>query len=123
MIDTNLHKPTSVIHREVFVFSVIPVIQADLNEFMRTQNCRNIHKSPEAPGGVPEMLFNLPAIVSFPKKGTNISKRDKKDDKEIYEPPMCYTKNNKLRIPSDPDECLSFYINILECLEKDNFPV
>ena len=82
MIDTSLHKPTSVIHREVFVFSVIPVIQADLNEFMRTQNCRNIHKSPEAPGGVPEMLFNLPAIVSFPKKGTNISKEIKRMTKK-----------------------------------------
>ena len=36
MIGTNLHKPTSVIHREVFVFNVIHVIQADLNELMRT---------------------------------------------------------------------------------------
>ena len=39
MIDTNLHKPSSAIHREVFVFSVIPVIQAELNEFMRPWNC------------------------------------------------------------------------------------
>ena len=83
------------------------------------------------------MLFNLPAIVAFPKKGTNISKRDKQDDeetvvivqystyfdKEIHEPLICYTKNNKLRIPSDPDEGLSFCINILECLERDDFPV
>ena len=36
MISTNLHKPSSAIHREVFVFSFIPVIQAELNEFMRT---------------------------------------------------------------------------------------
>ena len=59
MIGTNLHKPSSAIHREVFVFRVIPVFQADLNEFMRTWNCQNIRKSAEAPGGVPEMLFNL----------------------------------------------------------------
>ena len=75
--------------------------------------------------------------LSLHFQGTNISKRDKQDDeetvvvaqystyfdKEIHEPPICYTKNNKLRIPSDPDEGLSFYINILECLEKDYFPV
>ena len=49
MIGTNLHKLSSAIHREVFVFSVIPVIQAELNEFMRTWNCRNIRKSAEVP--------------------------------------------------------------------------
>ena len=76
MISTNLHKPSSAIHREVFVFSSIPVIQTELSEFMRTRNCRNIRKSAEAPGGVPEMLFNVPAIVGFPKKGTNVSERD-----------------------------------------------
>ena len=106
MISTNLHKSSSAIHREVFVFSFIPVIQADLNKFMITLNCRNIRKLAEAPGGVLEMLFNVPAYF----------------DKEIYERPICYTKIIKLTIPRDPDEGLSFYINILECLEKDDFP-
>ena len=127
MISTNLHKTSSAIHREVFVFSVIPVIQADLNEFMRTWNCQNIRKSAEAPGGVPELLFNLPAVVGFPKKCTNAIERDIQVDeetvviaqysiyfdKEVYELPICYTKNNKLGIPRDPDEGLSFCINIL----------
>ena len=127
MISTNLHKTSSTIHREVFVFSVIPVIQAALNEFMRMWNCQNIRKSAEAPRGVPELLFNLPAIVGFPKKGTNVIERDMQVDeetvviaqysayfdKEIYELPICYTKNNKLGIPRDPDEGFSFCINIL----------
>ena len=43
---------------------------------MRTWNCRNIRKSEEAPEGVPEMFFNLPAIVGFPKKDDNVSERD-----------------------------------------------
>ena len=30
MISTNLHKPSLAVHREVFVFSFIPVIQAEL---------------------------------------------------------------------------------------------
>ena len=45
-------------------------------------------------------------------------------DEKIYELPICYTKNNKLGIPRVPDEGLSLYINnILECLEKSDFPV
>ena len=49
---------------------------------MRTWNCRNIRKSAEAPGRVTEILFNLPAIVGFPKKGTNVSERDIQVDQE-----------------------------------------
>ena len=44
-------------------------------------------------------------------------------DKKIYELPICYTKNNKLGIPRGPGKGLSLYINILECLEEDEFPV
>ena len=54
------------------------------------------------------MLFNLPVVVGFPKKGTNVSERDIEVDeetviiaqyftyfdKEIFERPLCYTKNN-----------------------------
>ena len=137
MINADLHKPSSAIHREVLVSSFIPVIQAELNEFMRTWNCRNIRKSAEAPGGVPEILFNVPAIVGFPKKGTNVSERDIQIaeetlgiaqyptyfNKDIYELIICYTRINKLTIPRDSEKSLSFYINILECFEKDGFPV
>ena len=73
MINANLDKPSSAIYREVLVVCFIPVIQTELNEFMRTWNCRNIRKSEEAPGGV---LFNVPAIVGFPKKGANLSEKD-----------------------------------------------
>ena len=83
------------------------------------------------------MLFNVPAIVGFSKERTNVTERNIQIaeetvgiaqystyfDKEIYELPICYTKITKLTIPRDPDECLSFYINVLECLEKDEFPV
>ena len=36
IINTNLHKPSSAVHRDVLVFSFIPVIQTELNIFMRT---------------------------------------------------------------------------------------
>ena len=81
----------------------------------------------EARGGVPEMLFHVPAIVGFPKKCTNVSERDIQIaeetlgitqypiyfDKDIYELAICYPRINKLTIPRDPEEGLSFYINML----------
>ena len=83
------------------------------------------------------MLFNVPAIAGFPKKGINVSERDKQIaeetlgiaqyltyfDKDIHELTICYTKINKLTISRDPEVGLSFYINSLECSEKDGFPV
>ena len=115
-----MHKPSSAIDREVLVFSFIPVIQAELNEFMRTCNCRNIRKSVETPGGVPEMLFNVPAIIGFPKNGTNANERDTQIaketlgiaqypsyfDKDIHELTICYTRINKLATPRNPEESL-----------------
>ena len=68
MIDTNLHKPSSAIHREVFVFSAIPVIQAELNEFMRPWNCRNIRKLAKVPEGVPECCLIYQLLLDFLKK-------------------------------------------------------
>ena len=83
------------------------------------------------------MLFNVPAIARFPKKGTNVSERYTQIaketlgiaqypiyfDKDIYKLIICYTRINKLTIPRDPEEGLSFYINIFECFEKHGFPV
>ena len=83
------------------------------------------------------MLFNVPAIVGFPKNGINVSERDIQIadetlgvaqyptyfDKDIHELTICYTRINKLTIPRDPEEGLSFYINTLDCSEKDGSPV
>ena len=120
MTNTNLHKPSSAIHREVLVLSFIHEIQAQLNEFMRIWNCRNIRKSAEAPGGVPKMLVNVPAIVGFPKKGTNVSEKNihiaeetlgiaqylSYFDEDIHGLTICYARINKLTIPRDPEEGL-----------------
>ena len=42
---------------------------------MRTWIWRNLRKSPEAAGGFTEMLFNVSAVLGFPKKST-VSERD-----------------------------------------------
>ena len=70
------------IHRDILVFSFITVIQAKLNELMRAWNCWNIRELAEALGGVSEILFNVPTVAGFPKKGTNVNIRVKQTDKE-----------------------------------------
>ena len=68
MIGTNLHKISSAIHREVFVFSVIPIIQTDLNEFMRTWNCRVIRKSTEHQEEFPKCCLIYQLLLYFLNK-------------------------------------------------------
>ena len=110
---------------------------ASEESFTYAKATRNQHIESFSAEGVPGMLFNLPVIVGFPRKGINLSERDIQVDeetvviaqystyfnKEINEVPIWYTKNNKLGIPRDSNDSLSFHINILECLEKDDFPV
>ena len=104
---------------------------------MRTQNCPDIRKSTAALEGVPQMMFNVPSIPEFPKKGANVSERDIEIakqtvgitqyptyfDKDIHELAIGYTKINKLIIPCVPGEGLRFYIYILQGFEKDNLLV
>ena len=85
--------------------------------------------------GVPEMLFNLPVIVGFPRKGTNVSERDTQVDeetvviaqystyfnKEINEMPICYTKNNKLGIPRAQMKVYHFTLTSYNVLRKMTF--
>ena len=54
----------------------MPVIQAQLNDFVRIWNNREIKKSSTCPGGVPEVLFNAPSTVGFDKKGYYVDDLD-----------------------------------------------
>ena len=54
----------------------MPVIQAQLNDFVRIWNIRKIRKSSTSPGGVPEILFNAPSTVRFGKKGYSVDDID-----------------------------------------------
>ena len=54
----------------------MPVIQAQLNGFVRIWKIRKIKKSSISPGGVPEILFNAPSIVEFDKKGYSVDDLD-----------------------------------------------
>ena len=39
---------------------------------MQTWNARNVKQSPSAPGGKPEILFNLPETIGSSKQGSHI---------------------------------------------------
>ena len=50
-------------HDEALIFSFMPIIQGQLNNFVRIWNIRKIRKFLTFPGGVPEILFNAPSRV------------------------------------------------------------
>ena len=54
----------------------MPVIQAQMNDFVRIRDIRKIRKSSISPGDVPEILFNAPSIVRFAKKGYSVDDLD-----------------------------------------------
>ena len=119
------------------LFSFIPVTQAHLNDFVRIWNIRKIRKSSTSPGGVPEILFNAPSTVGFDKKGYSVDDLDLRvaqdiigidqhpicKNDEMHELFICYINIYKLEVPRDPEDAITFYVKILECLEQDGFQI
>ena len=119
------------------MFSFMPVIQAQLNDFVRIWNIQEIRKSSTSPGDVPEKLFNALSTVGFDKKGYPVDYLDLhvaqdiigndqhpicKNDK-MHELFICYINIYKLEVPRDPEDAITFYVKMLECLEQDGFQV
>ena len=115
----------------------MPVIQAQLNDFVRIWNILEIRKSLTSPGGVPEILFNAPSTVGFDKKGYSVDDFDLRvardiigtdqhticKNDEIQELFICYINIYKLEVPRDPEDAIAFYVKILECLEQERFQI
>ena len=111
------------------------VIQAQLNDFVRICNIRKIRKSSTSPGGVPEILFNALSTVRFDKKGYSVDDIDLRvaqdiigidqhplcKNDQIHELLICYINIYKLEVRCDPEDAITFYVEILECLEQDGF--
>ena len=36
---------------------------------------------------------------------------------------MCYINIYKLEVPRDPEDAITFYVEILECLEQEGFQI
>ena len=98
---------------------------------------RNIRQSAEAPGGVPEILFNIPSSIGYNTQGSRVYQDDIDVAKEVfgfeYHPVskhedlhelfICYTKINRLKIPLDAETALDLYIQLLAFLQNDGFVV
>ena len=111
-------------------------MQEQLNDFVRIWNIWKIRKSSTSPGGVPEILSNAPSTVGFDKKGYSVDDLDLcvigiigidqypicKND-QMHELFICYINIYKLEVPRDPEDAITFYVKILECLEQDGFQI
>ena len=97
----------------------MPIIQAQLNDFVRIWNIREIRKSSAPLGGVPEILFNAPSTVGFDKKGYSVDDLDLRaaqdigidqhpvcKNDEIHELFTCYINIYKLEVPCDPEDAI-----------------
>ena len=76
MIKCSIYNPGSDFHREALIFSFMPVIQAQLNDFVCIWNIREIRKCSTSSGGVPEIFFNAPSTVGFDKKRYSVDDLD-----------------------------------------------
>ena len=137
MIKCRLHKPSSPLHKEVLMFCYMPVLQAQLNECSRLWNSRRIRQSASAPGGIPDMLFNIPSTVGFQAQGIDVNPTDIQvaqnvlgidhhpvcRDEDLHELLLCYIHMNGFNVPRDPDSALFLYVQLLECLENDGFRI
>ena len=113
----------------------MPVIQTQLNDFLRIWNIREIRQSSTSLGCVPEILFNAPSTVGFDKKGYSVDDLDLRvaqdidcidqhpicKGDQIHELFICYISIYKLELPRDPEDAVTFYVKILECLQQDEF--
>lgn len=132
-----IYTPSNNFHVEALLFCFMPVIQSELNESLKLWNSRNIRQSSRAPGGIPDILFNIPASVGFENQGLIAREIDIVAAEErfgIQYPPMCknedtwellycYTQIHGLECPRDPESALDLFTNLLQFLQNDGFNV
>lgn len=137
MVNKQIHKSTCPLHQEVLLFCFMPVLQAELNEWLRCWNSRRVRQSASAPGGIPELLFNIPSIVGFKEQGTPVNDMDIQSartvlgikhapmakDEELQELLFYYVKIHNLSVPHDPESGLDLYIKLIDCLDGDGFNI
>ena len=122
-------------HKETLIFCFLPVVQKELNEVVQTWNARNVRQSSSAPGGKPEILFNLPETIGFSKQGSQVDAdtiRTAEEtigidhhpvwiNKDLHELLKCYLHIHKLSMPTNADDALELYATLLGILGNDNF--
>ena len=121
--------------KETLIFCFLPVVQKELNEVVQTWNARNVRQSSSAPGGKPEILFNLPETIGFSKQGSQVDADTIITaeetigidhypvwiNKDLHELLKCYLHIHKLSMLTNADDALELYATLLGILGNDNF--
>ena len=124
-------------HQECLLFCFIPIIQLELNLFLKTWNSRHIRQSAAAPGGKPDILFHLPSTTGFTSQGVKVEEEDLDVaesvvsinnhpiylNKDLHELLWCYVQMFVISPANNADEGLEMYVKLLRLLERDNFMI
>ena len=97
LMKRRIFNPGCQLYHEALIFSCMPIIQAQLNYFVRIWNIQEIRQSSISPGGVPEIFFNVPSTVGFDKKGSFVDDLDLRvaqDISDIKQHSIC--KNDEI---------------------------
>ena len=114
-------------HVEVLIYTFLPIIQREFNEFSRTWNSRHVRQSASAPGGKPDILFSTPESVGFCKQRVEVERTDIAiaehtididtcliwKNKDLYELLRYYCEIHSLKEPTCFEDGLDCYVKIL----------
>lgn len=76
MVNRGIFRPPLETHKVCLLFSFLPIFQAELNKFMKTWNMRTVCQSASAPGGRPDLLFQVPSMMGYQKQGIEVQEQD-----------------------------------------------
>ena len=137
MAINGIFKPDNKLHEELLLFAFMPILQKGLNEFLMTWNNRNVRQSTTAPGGVSDVLFQMPGTVDFQNQGIGAERGDTDvaedvlgvnslsffRNKDLYELCECYVHIHSSALPEDPENGIQFHAEVLIFLQNDGFIV
>jgi hypothetical protein len=121
-------------HKELLLFSFLPVVQSELNHMVETWNRRQVRQSAVGPAGKPDMLFYFPGSFGYDHQGIGVNTDDlvvAEDmlgidsfpicrNKDLFELFDCYVHLHNLVVGSNADDALNLYISLLGYLHDDN---
>ena len=98
---------------------------------------RSARQSASAPGGKPDLLFQVPSTIGCQQRGIKMQDRDIDiamntlgfnhhpvyRNKEMHELLICYVHMLKLKLARDAEAGIDMYVKLIRYLELDNFLV
>ena len=133
MCNEGLYLPHLEIHQEVLLFVFLPIIEKEINEFVRTWNARVVRQSAAAPGGRADLLFSVPERVGFSNQGIHVDKGSIRvaesvlaiqhcpiwKNRDIYDLLHCYVNIHGLVSPISPEGGIDQYVKLISYLVAD----